>query len=157
MRGRLLRSLPLERKRSLVNALRPLLFTSEQGDDGHAHHVVDVSPEDLRKLLSRNHFAPWDVFSYYYKHPEFGGEVVNVRRMESLDDDGIWWQTHVRIAEHPAGAIVWPHYEKASLAHPRAHIEQKGMEISLGLQTMEEEIYPQKDIEILKRSWSDDD
>lgn len=74
------------------------------------------------------------MISYYYDHEEFGGERLNMRRIESLDPDGRFWQTHIRGFPHPEGFVVCPHFELCPVEHPLAHLDKQGLNVPIGIE-----------------------
>lgn len=88
---------------------------------------VEATVDEVEWLLAGQHFAPWNKFSFNYK-----GEVLNMRRIESVSDgegdDLTYWQLHVRVFERPNGNVeVRAHTEECPLVHPEEHIDMENV------------------------------
>ncbi len=119
-------------KRGFQRRIRRQFFRLE-GD--HPYQLLDSDYQHVKEVLARNHFATWHVISYYYVHDAFGGEVLNMRRIESLDHEGRFWQTHVRGFSHSDGFVVCPHFELCPVEHPASHLDKVGLNVPIGMRT----------------------
>lgn len=117
----------------------------------HPYQIIDADGEKVKQVLARNHFATWNVLSYYYVHVECGAETLNMRRIESLDPGGRFWQTHIRGFEHPGGFLICPHFELCPVEHPAAHLDKEGLNVPIGMETARK-IWEANGISVLQRS-----
>ena len=117
----------------------------------HPYQIIDTDHEKVKQVLAKNHFSTWHIISYYSDHEEFGGEQLNMRRIESLDPDGRFWQTHVRGFEHPDGFAVCPHFEMCPVEHPVAHLDREGLNVPIGMQTVSD-IWEANGIDVVEQS-----
>jgi hypothetical protein len=135
-------------KRKFQSIIRRRFFRVESAS---AYQLLDADLEKVKQVLARNHFATWHVISYYYEHEEFGGEQLNMRRIESLDPEGRFWHTHVRGFEHPEGSVVCPHFELCPVEHPTAHLEKEGINVPIAMETTRD-LWEANGIEVIEAS-----
>ena len=147
--GGALARLPWHRiERGFQRTLRQRFFRIEAT---HPYQILDSDRQHVKEMLARNHFATWNVISYYYVHEEFGEEVLNMRRIESLDREGHFWQTHVRGFFHPNGFAVCPHFELCPVEHPASHLDKVGLNVPIGMRNATE-IWEANGIDVLEES-----
>lgn len=117
----------------------------------HPYQILDTDRQHIKEVLARNHFATWHIISYYYDHEEFGEESLNMRRIESLDRKGRFWQTHVRGFPHPNGFAVCPHFELCPVEHPISHLDKEGLNVPIGMKNARK-IWDDNGIAVLEES-----
>ncbi|EMA28457.1 hypothetical protein [Halobiforma nitratireducens] len=96
--------------------------------------VVDLTVDEVERLLGEEHFAPnWDLSFAYF------GEVCNLRRVEYVADHPLgyrWWQVHVRGYHHPDGIELTAHFETNPSESPDAHVDRVGIDVPRGLKSL---------------------
>ena len=78
-------------------------------------------------------------------------EVLNMRRIESRDREGRFWQTHVRGFTHPDGFVVCPHFELCPVEHPASHLDKVGLNVPIGMRNAAE-IWEANGIDVIEES-----
>lgn len=147
--GRFMARLPWTRlQHGFQEQIRRRFFRLE---GAHPYQLLDADRQRVKEVLARNHFATWHVISYFYVHEAFGEEVLNMRRIESLDREGRFWQTHVRGFTHPDGFVVCPHFELCPVEHPASHLDKVGLNVPIGMRNAAE-IWEANGIDVIEAS-----
>lgn len=127
MRAKLLRRAYLK--------FRKMFFTRERPDG--PFHVVDTTPEEVRKVLGTSCYGPNWVFSYNFK-----GEIINLARpiYNEKEPKGIkWWQVHVRGWTSRGGLLyLRAHYEPEPTQHPSEHLDGVGYSTGNAMKSLKE-------------------
>ncbi|MFC5134553.1 MULTISPECIES: hypothetical protein [Haloferacaceae] len=147
--SRVLARLPWTRlKHGFQHGIRRRFFRHEGSPP---YQLLDSDRQHVKEMLARNHFATWHVISYYYVHDAFGEEVLNMRRIESLDREGRFWQTHVRGFSHPDGFVVCPHFELCPVEQPASHLDKVGLSAPIGMKKAKA-IWEANGVDVLEES-----
>lgn len=92
-------------------------------------YLIDMTKPDIIRLFGRHYFEPGWGLSYNYH-----GEVLNLRRVEYVDEDEYnWWQVHIRGYLHKEGIELTSHYETEPAQHPDEHVNLHGLDIKHGM------------------------
>lgn len=134
---------PLKMARFTLWWLRKTFFEKEKPPNPAVY--VDLSEDEIIQVLGREHFEPgWEI-SYSYRN-----EAINLRRVEYRHDpdfDQLWWQVHIRGYEHDDGRFeLAAHLEVEPTEHPRAHLNNVGLDVARGNQALME-VLDEKGIE----------
>lgn len=76
--------------------------------------------------FASEHFASWNKLAYVYE-----GEEISMRRIEKVewvDGERIWWQTHIRLFIEENGVRINSHLEKCPIEHPKEHLDEVGFD-----------------------------
>lgn len=124
---------PLKNLRRSFWWLRKTFFTKQRTKT--PAYLVEMTKPEVVQFFGRHHFEPGWEMSYNYH-----GEVLNLRRVEYVDDERYnWWQVHVRgFLRGDAGIELAAHYETEPAEHPDAHIRLHGLETERGMAAIRE-------------------
>ncbi|WP_265108873.1 hypothetical protein [Halosolutus halophilus] len=118
---------PLKNLRYSFWWIRKTFFTKPRAPT--PSYLIDMRKPDIVRLFGRHYFEPGWELSYNYH-----GEVLNLRRIEYVDDDEYnWWQVHIRGYLHEEGIELTAHYETEPVQHPDAHIDLHGLDVEQGM------------------------
>ncbi|MFW5917994.1 MAG: hypothetical protein ACOCR0_00780 [Haloferacaceae archaeon] len=122
---------PLRNLRHSYWWVRKTFFTQPQSPT--PAYLVDRTKPEIVRLFGRRYFEPGWELSYNYH-----GEVLNLRRVEHVDDGTYeWWQVHIRGFLHDEGIELTAHYETEPAEHPDAHVRLEGLDIGKGMDVVE--------------------
>lgn len=126
---------PLKMARMTLWWLRKTVFSREKPENPAV--FVDKSEQEIVEILGAAYFEPGWEFSYSYRN-----EVLNLRRPEYVKDHPLgyeWWQAHVRGYKHDARRFeLAAHFELDPTEYPSAHVEQVGLDIERGNESLME-------------------
>lgn len=106
-----------------VYGARRLFFGREPSDVPMLYVKADI--DRLRRFFGRRCFASNWLLSYHYY-----GEDLNMRRPEYVDEARFSWrQIHIRGFDRGTGVALQAHSEPEPIAHVRAHLEKREVEI----------------------------
>lgn len=128
--SRLLSRIPWRRiKRGSQRRIRRRFFRLKAA---HPYQILDADRKTVKEVLARNHFATGHMISYY-DHEMFGGERLNMRRIESLDPRPLL--ADARPGIYPLGRfVVCPHFELCPVEHPLAPLDKEGLNVPIGME-----------------------
>lgn len=120
-----LRDIPWETIDTAIRAFRVAWFTKDKPDV--PSFVVSETVEDIEDRLRRDFHYEGAPYSYNYE-----GEVINLRRPQSVNEDGVPMEHHIRGFETDDGVEMLCQLEASRYEAKEEHLDPEYMDWEAG-------------------------